>query len=73
MKQIPLPSVSINNVPYKLEIAFKNNNESVCFLCELGLKRCIALYRDYEDCPCNTMCPDGYQSRCFLRAKKAGQ
>lgn len=73
MKKIKLPTISIEGVQYELEIDTTTNTQSVCFECELGVKRCMSLYHDYEECPCNTLCPDGYHARCLLRAKKAGQ
>jgi hypothetical protein len=73
MKKQKLPEIIIEGVEYELLISDRNYSQSVCYKCDLGLKRCILLYRDIAECPCYTLGPAGYRGFCYLHAKKAGQ
>jgi len=73
MKKQQLPQIIIEGILYEVLIDSMSYRESVCYKCDLGLKKCLSLYRDFEECPCNTMGQKGYRGRSYLRAKKAGQ
>lgn len=73
MKKQKLPAIIIEGVKYELLIASTKDALSVCYKCDLGLRRCSTIYSDFEECPCHALAPTGYRGRSYLRAKKAGQ
>ena len=73
MKERVIKQVTVNNTVYDVVICEAMPASPACYYCALGVKRCVSMYRDYEDCPCITKLSERANGRSYLVAKKAGQ